>query len=576
MAEEDTVLETPPSLPEEWQRLTASPDADVVKLICDRHPREHAALVMARPENESVSASVVTYGELSDRSRRLAASLAAQGIRPGDHVATLMGKSTELVVTLLAIWRLGAVNVPLFTAFEAQAIAARTEAVRLLVIDDDLTPKLRALGEPSWMVLVNETENGTGAHHAVAGGPTLQELEAAGGQDVPTVSVGGDGTFVMLYTSGTTGSPKGVPIPVKALAAFASYQHYALDHRADDTFWNMSDPAWGYGLYQALLGPLFLGRRTVLLRARFDPHVTIRALHGLGVTNFAAAPTVYRALRNHPGSWPPMSSLRCCSSAGEPLNPDLVPWAQERLGVPIRDHFGQTELGMVVGDPWHPSLRGTRTPGYMGVPLPGWRLGVLEAGTHRELPPGAVGNLAVDVSASPLMWFTGYAGERSSSSGGYIADGSWFLTGDLASRNAAGEFKFAGRSDDIILMAGYRISPVDVENTLLQHPGVAEAAVTAVTDDLRGEVLEAFVVPAGRARLGDGATDGLDDELRDHVKQHLAAHLYPRQVHFRTSLPKTDSGKVKRALLRAEREREVTSRLPHAAAGQPVGSRSRV
>ncbi|GAA3047506.1 hypothetical protein GCM10020000_29550 [Streptomyces olivoverticillatus] len=204
-------------------------------------------------------------------------------------MATLMGKSAELVVTLLAVWRLGAVHVPLFTAFAAEAITARTATVAALVADAPLTAKLEPLDGP-WTVVVNDTA--PAAAPARTAGPTLRELEAAGacGPPLPPARRGGDAPFVHLYTSGTTGAPKAVPVPVRAVAAFASYQHHALDHRADDVFWNMSDPGWGYGLYQAVVGPLALGQHTLFLASRFDPALTLRVLRELHVTNFAAAP----------------------------------------------------------------------------------------------------------------------------------------------------------------------------------------------------------------------------------------------------------------------------------------------
>ncbi|MFI9237905.1 AMP-binding protein [Streptomyces sp. NPDC053079] len=529
---------------------------DIAGLLCDRHPRDRRALSVVRPDGERLRVESVTYGELADRSRHLAGGLAGLGVGPGDQVATLMGKSAELVVVLLALWRLGAVHVPLFTAFADRAIAARTGTARALVVDAGLLAKLDPLrddaGATPWTVVVNG-DGGTAAGTA----PTLRALEAEGAAAPAPARIrrASDAAFITLYTSGTTGAPKAVPIPARALAAFVSYQHYALDHRADDVFWNMSDPGWGYGLYQAVIGPLALGRHTLLLASGFDAALTLRVLAELKVTNFAAAPTVYRALRNHDRPWTRPQALRCCSAAGEPLNPDLPRWAEEHLGATVHDHYGQTELGMVLGTAWHPGHRAAPAPGRMGPALPGWTLAVIDESTHRPLPAGTVGCLAVDVPHSPLMWFTHYLGGRPRTSGRFSPDGRWFLTGDLASADDRGRFAFAGRDDDVIIMAGYRIGPVDVENALLEHPAVAEAAVTAVDDALRGEVLEAFVVLTPAAVPGDD----LATALRLHIKHRLAAHLYPRAVHFRQALPRTESGKVKRKQLRHERERELVA-----------------
>lgn len=191
------------------------------------------------------------------------------------------------------------------------------------------------------------------------------------------MAVGGDGTLVELFTSGTTGAPKGVPMPLRGLAGIHAYQEFGLDHTDGDVFWNAADPGWAYGLYYAILGPLALGHRSLLLRASFTPELTWRVLAHFGVTNFAAGPTVYRALRGAPT--PGGLKLRHCSSAGEPLTPDVNAWAERELGLPVRDHYGQTETGMTVANAWHPDLMAPLRPGSMGRPLPGWRIAVLRA-----------------------------------------------------------------------------------------------------------------------------------------------------------------------------------------------------
>ncbi|MGW6612296.1 AMP-binding enzyme [Streptomyces erythrochromogenes] len=311
------------------------------------------------------------------------------------------------------------------------------------------------------------------------------------------------------------------------------------------------DPAWGYGLYQAVIGPLALGLTTTLLRARFDPELTVRALTGLGVTNFAAAPTAYRALRNALGDSPVRTSLRACSSAGEPLPPDLAPWARRVLGADLYDHYGQSELGMAAGQAWDVASAAGAAAGAAPSEVrafPGWTLAVLDAETGRETV-GGTGLLAVDVARSPLMWFTGYAGgggPAPKAGGSFLEEGRWFVTGDLAVLDDAGRLHVRGRQDDLIVMAGYRIGPTEIESILIEHPAVSEAGVTAAPDSLRGEVVEAYVVPAPSAATGPA----LVAELQALVKTRLSAHAYPRRVHFVTALPRTDSGKIRRAALR--------------------------
>ncbi|MBT2413706.1 AMP-binding protein [Streptomyces sp. ISL-12] len=508
-----------------------APDADVARLLCDRRPPDAVAFTVLGPDLESVP---LTYGALAERSRLLAGRLRALGVGPGDRVATLMGKSADLPVSLLAIWRLGAVHVPLFTAFAPDAVRARTAAAKAVITDPSQSHKVDALRGP----------DGTLPWHVLEAGP---DLARAPGPVADTYPVGGAAPFLELYTSGTTGPAKPVPVPVRAIAAFAAYQEFGLDHRADDVFWNMADPGWGYGLYQAVIGPLALGRAALLLSGGFDADRTVLTLSRHRVTNFAAAPTAYRSLR---AQWPgrPPLALRCASSAGEPLDAATAEWAADALGTEIHDHYGQTELGMVAGHGWHPAIRpAARTAGSMGRSFPGWRLRVLDRTEDVEAPPGEPGRLAVDRWESPLMWFTGYGG-------GTAPARRWHVTGDIAVADAAGNLTFTGRADDVIIMAGYRIGPHDIENALRAHPRVADAAVVAVPDGLRGEVIEAFVVLSPDDEPGEE----LVGDLQTWVKRHHAAHAYPRSVRFVAELPRTPSGKVRRDVLRA-----VSAAAPH-------------
>ncbi|MFD6529316.1 AMP-binding protein [Streptomyces sp. NPDC060184] len=524
----------------------ASPDTDLAHLLCDRHPAHHPALRVVGPD---LRADLVTYGELAERSRRLAHAMHRLGVGEGDRVATLMTKSAEHVVTLLATWRLGAVHIPLFTAFQSEAVAARTAHAALVVADAAQLPKLQPLAEagaPFPPIVVN----GDLTHAPGPGTHRLQDLETDTPLPTPTPGrrPGGDAPFIDLYTSGTTGLPKAVTVPVRATAAFAAYQWFGLGQRPDDVFWNLADPGWGYGLYQAVIGPLALGLTTTLLRARFDAGLTARALTRLGVTNFAAAPTAYRALRNTLGDRPLRTALRACSSAGEPLPPDLAPWARRCLGADLFDHYGQSELGMAAGQAWGP-VPGPPSARRELRPFPGWELTVVDPGTGRETRD-ETGLLAVDVARSPLMWFDGYAGaaQPAPGAGGTFArDGRWFITGDLARVGPTGALHIEGRQDDVIVMAGYRIGPVEIENVLLDHRDVAEAAVTTAPDALRGEVVEAYVVPTRTAATGPR----LEAELQALVKTRLSAHAYPRHVHFVADLPRTNSGKIRRAALRS-------------------------
>ncbi|MBF6248148.1 AMP-binding protein, partial [Nocardia elegans] len=444
--------------------------------------------------------------------------------------------------------------VPLFTAFAPPAIALRLDASRTVAVIADADQAAKLLpgedipAEVPWRLIVaGQVPESLAVREPLHFAELLESYDADDPRGA-AVAVGGDGLLVQLFTSGTTGTPKGVPIPVRALASFHAYQEFALDVRPDDVFWNAADPGWAYGLYYAILAPLAAGTRSLLLHAGFSPALTWQVLEKFGVTNFAAAPTVYRALRSDDGPAPAGISLRRASSAGEPLTPEVVAWSARTLGVPVRDHYGQTEHGMVICNAWHDQLNAAAPLGSMGRQLPGWTCAVLSDTADVEAAPGELGRLAIDTTRSPLMWFLGYLDAPERTAQRFTADGRWYLTGDAGSRDADGFFTFSARDDDVIIMAGYRIGPFEVESVLVMHDDVAEAAVVGLPDELRGEVLEAFVV----LRSGVDGSAELAAELQQLVKQKFAAHAYPRRVHFVDSLPKTPSGKVQRFVLREQ------------------------
>ncbi|MFD3745674.1 AMP-binding protein [Nocardia sp. NPDC058633] len=502
---------------EEWLHTFAAPDADVAALLVDRRDPDAVAFTVVESEGERLIPVELTYGDLAERSRRFATALAARGIGRGDRVGVLMGKRAELVIALVAIARLGAVYIPLFTAFAAPAIEMRLTAARARVV----------VTEPSQVGKLDGLEVTT-----IVAGEQFDRLVDESMPTTETVAVGGDAPLILLFTSGTTGAPKGVPIPVRALAAFACYMTYGLDVTDDDVFWNAADPGWAYGLYYGVLGPMAVGRPNLLLHAGFSAAVTARVLTEFGVTNFAGAPTVYRTLSKDPSI--DGFALRRASSAGEPLTPDVIGWARTALGTEVRDHYGQTEHGMFINNHWHDALRAPVVPGSMGFAMPGFATGIVD------------GQIAIDVASSPLMFFTGYLDAPDKTAHRFTEDRAWYLTGDTGHVDENGRFWFTARDDDVIIMAGYRIGPFEVESVLITHPQVVDVAVVGRPDELRGEVLEAFVV------LGPGidGSDELTAQLQQLVKTGFAAHAYPRVVHYVDELPKTPSGKVQRFLLR--------------------------
>lgn len=539
----------------------ADPAADVAALVCDAHPPDAVAVTAVDTAGLD---TVLTFGELRERSIRCARALETLGVGRGDRVASLMDKGPDLVVLIVAIWRLGAVYVPLFTAFAPQAIALRLEGSgsRIVVVDPGqrhkLVPSADLPADPRRQILL--TGSDAPAHE---GDRLLHELTSnASAEPLPRVAVGGSGALVHMFTSGTTGKPKGVVHPVSYLAGWQVYLEFALGVTTEGTYWCAADPGWAYGLYSAIAGPLAAGFPTLLVSGGFTVEGTWRVLADHQVTDFTAAPTVYRALRSSAVPVPGGLALRRASSAGEPLTPEVNEWAGDSLGLQVHDHFGQTEVGMVLANCHHPALSRPLKAGSMGRAIPGWELTVLADDSDVPAGPGVLGGVAVDVAHSPLMTFTDYqtAGQADSK---FSGDRGWYLTGDAGRVDADGDFFFSARDDDVIIMAGYRIGPFEIESVLAQHPSVVECVVIGAPDEVRGEVIEAHVV----LHAGTAGTLELAAELQQLVKTRYAAHAYPRAVHFHDTLPKTPSGKLQRYLLR-DRPR------PAAGASSPTDSSS--
>ncbi|TIW76655.1 MAG: AMP-binding protein, partial [Mesorhizobium sp.] len=368
-----------------------------------------------------------------------------------------------------------------------------------------------------------------------AGDIDFRAALAAASPDCEPVMRKGSDLFMMMSTSGTTGHPKGVPVPLSALLAFGAYMRDAIGLRPDDVFWNIADPGWAYGLYYAITGPLLLGIATTFYEGAFNAKSTYDIIERLGVTSLAGSPTAYRLLlaEGPEAAARVKGKLRVVSSAGEPLNPEVIRWFAAHLAAPIHDHYGQTENGMMVNN--HHGLKHPVRPGSAGFAMPGYRMVVLdEAGN--ELGPNQPGVLAVDIANSPLRWFDGYhQAETPAIAGGY------YRTGDTVEYEPDGSVSFIGRADDVITSSGYRIGPFDVESALIEHP-----AVVGVPDPQRTEIVKAFVVLAPAYK----GSEALAEELAQHVKKRLSAHSYPREVEFVSELPKTPSGKIQRFLLR--------------------------
>lgn len=502
---------------------------------CDRHAASGAtALDWIDINGRQHSFS---FAQMQALSARVANLLVAQGVKPGDVVAGLLPRTPELVATILGTWRAGAVYQPLFTAFGPKAIEHRLHMseARLVVTNIANRAKLDEIADCPQVATVLQP-----GELLPAGDLDFRAaLDAQSASFEPVLRKGTD-LFLMMSTSGTTGLPKGVPVPLRALLAFGAYMRDAVDLRAEDRFWNIADPGWAYGLYYAITGPLLLGHATTLYEGSFTVESTYDVIDRLGITNLAGAPTAYRLLMaaGPDAAAPVKGKLRVVSSAGEPLNPEVVRWFDAALAAPIHDHYGQTELGMVVNN--HQGLAHHVHPGSAGLAMPGYRVAVIDDANH-ELGPGQPGNLAIDIAQSPLLWFGGYWRQDTPAiAGGY------YRTGDNVELEPDGSISFIGRADDVITSSGYRIGPFDVESALIEHPAVSEAAVIGVPDPERTEIVKAFVVLS----RGYEAGQDLADALSQHVKRRLSAHAYPRAIDFVEALPKTPSGKIQRFVLR--------------------------
>ena len=478
----------------------------------------------------------VSYHELAAESSRFANLLAKTGIRKGDRVAALMPRVPEAFAAILGILKAGAVFVPLFAGFGPDSIRYRLRhsGARLLCthaqhrdqVPDDTVARI---------VCVQASREGDIDYHAATldlGGPF---------EPVPCRR---DEPAAIIYTSGSTGQPKGCVIAVNLLAAIWPYIRYGVDLREEtDVFWPTGDPGWGYGLCCYL--PAFAAGATVLcVQANPDARRCLEMLARHRVTNLATTPTLLRALMalGEAEVRAARGAVRAISSCGEPLNGEVVEFFRRAWGTTPMDHFGATEFALPAGN--YNAIDMHVKPGSMGRPCPGYRIAVVDEAGH-ELPPGKTGLIARHSDADTLYW-TGYWNDESGTK--EARRGEWICTGDLARCDEDGYFWFEGRSNDIIKSAGYRIGPFEVESTILKHDAVAEAAVVGKPDASRGEIVKAFIV----LKSGRAASPALAEEIRELVRRDLGRHQYPREIEFIAELPKTQTGKIQRFVLRGE------------------------
>ena len=505
---------------------------------CDRHVGDGRTALSW--EGRNGARATWTFEQLQAASARFANLLASRGIGVGDCVSGILPRTPELLITILGTWRAGAIYQPLFTAFGPKAIEHRVHTAGSKLVVTDVLNRVK----------LDEVEQAPPA--LVVGEDFWAELERQAHRFEPVMRRADD-PFLLMFTSGTTGLAKPLQVPLKAIVAFVGYMREAADLRPEDRFWNLADPGWAYGLYYAVTGPLAMGHATTFYEGAFSVESTCRVIREYGITNLAGSPTAFRLLlaARDEVEATIKGRLRAVSSAGEPLTPEVIRWFAEGLGCAIHDHYGQTELGMVLCN--HHALQHPVRLGAAGFAMPGHRVVVLDE-QQRELPPGQPGILALDMARSPLFWFPGYRGMATKA---FIGD--YYLSGDTVELNEDGSISFVGRADDVITTSGYRVGPFDVESALIEHPAVIEAAVIGKPDPERTERVKAFVV----LHAGHAADDALAEALQQYVRKRLSAHAYPREIEFVSELPKTPSGKIQRFLLRNQEVAKAQAAASH-------------
>lgn len=481
---------------------------------------------------------VVSFSELRERANRAAGFLASLGLKRGDVLLLVLSREQAWWEIMLGCLQLGVVASPGTTQLMKKDFAYRLQATQAAALVTNAgcagraDEAVRELGWKGRRVIVDAERDGWTRYDRAA--PVLRDCADTAATD----------EALLYFTSGTTGNPKMTVHGCAYPLGHETTGKFWLRAGPGDLVWNVSDTGWAKGAWSSLFAPWLCGAGVFALHADVvDPARVLDALEKFPVTVLCAPPTAYRMLVKQPLSGRRFRVLRHCVSAGEPLNPEVIEVWRAETGFEICEGYGQTETVVLCG-----VFDGMAAkPGSMGLPAPGVDLDVVDE-TGRRLDPNVEGDVAVSLDPAPQGLFLGYRhdAERTKST----RRGAWYLTGDRAFRDDDGYFWFVGRGDDVIISAGYRIGPFEVESALIEHPSVAESAVVASPDETRGEVVKAFVV----LTKGYQGTDALARELQDHVKRTTAPYKYPRLIEFVDALPKTISGKIIRKELR-ERER---------------------
>jgi len=488
--------------------------------VCDRHPRDALAMIH---EHHSGAVREVSWGELQDLAGAAAHVLASLGVGRGDRVAVVLPPAPETAAVFFATWKLGALLLSMSVLYGDEGIRHRLRDAEPAVLVTDAANAARFRDVPGPRLLVLEADT-------LAGVPT----------EFATLDTAADDPAQLYYTSGTTGLAKGIVHAHRYLLAHEEFE-YCHDVQPGERFHGMGEWAWAAGICP-LLGPWRYGAVQCVLQREggFDPHRQLAFLSRHEVTNVFATPTAIRSMMGIEDArtrYPQRFRIVC--SAGEPLNPEAIRWFRDQYGVTVLDFYGLTESYPLCGNFPFMAVR----EGSMGRPMPGWDVAILDP-DERPVAAGERGEICLRARSNPHYplgyWRLPQASEET-------FGGEWFHTKDAARMDEDGYVWYEGRADDVIISAGYRIGPFEVESACLEHAAVAEAAAVAAPDERRGHVVKAFIVLAD----GHERSPELAEEIKRHVRERLSAYAYPRIVEFVDELPKTLTGKIRRVELRA-------------------------
>ena len=518
---------------------------NMAEAVCDRHARDQHRVALFY-EDEEGNEEKYTFLELQQKANRFANVLKAMGVEKGDRVGIVLPQRPETAVSHIALYKIGAVAVPLAVLFQKDALRFRLSdsGAKAVVVDKDNLHKIHEIRDDLPELKCVFLVDGKPQRDEIEFGEALSNASSS----FQTVRTRADDPALIIYTSGTTGNPKGALHAHRAL--IGHLPGFEMSHnffpQTDDIAWTIADWAWIGGLLDILMPSWYHGIPVLAYRGRrFDPEKTLLLLEKYAVRNIFMPPTALKMLRQVKDIKGRFDvRLRTIMSGGEALGEEVLNWARDQLNVTINEIYGQTEVNYVVGN--CEEVLDIR-PGSMGKPYPGHVVDVID-NDGKLLPPGEVGEIAFLRGADPVF-FLGYWNNPEATREKF--KGEWACSGDLGSKDEDGYFWFHGRKDDVIISAGYRIGPTEIEENLLKHPAVALVAVVASPDEMRGSIVKAFV----KLAAGYDPSEELASELQQFVKNTLAAHEYPREIEFIDALPTTTTGKVRRLDLRRLEEK---------------------